>query len=424
MRIVSLTSENVKRLKAVHIQPDGVPVVVVGGRNEQGKTSVLDSIEYALGGKPKDPKPIHEGEKRARVIIDTNEYKVTRTFSESGSKLQVETKGGAVMKSPQQVLDKIVGGLSFDPLSFASKPEKEQAAMLQEMIGLDFDALHRERQEHYDNRTEINRDLKKVQAQLSECPRVKVDPVSVEKLMEELEAADEYNKKGDEIDSAIERKQLNLGSKKQDIQKMESEIEKLQEKILEIQATIKSTQSYCDMINKELSELTSDKEKFFAKPTDEIRAKIKGAQEVNSQAAAYQRGIALLKEEESLTQQANELTKKIEEIDERKKNAIASAKLPVNGLGFGEDGVTYKGIPFKQCSSAERLRVSMAMGIALNPELRIMLIRDGSLLDKDSMKMISEMAEASDTQVWMERVSDDGEGCTVVIEDGSIKERN
>ena len=90
---------------------------------------------------------------------------------------------------------------------------------------------------------------------------------------------------------------------------------------------------------------------------------------------------------------------------------------------MGVDGdlqVTLDGLPFNQASSAQQLRCSVAMGLAFNPKLRVMVIEDGSLLDEDSLAILSEMADEADAQVWIERVSE-GEECTVIIEDGIIK---
>src|SRR5690606_9517554 len=110
---------------------------------------------------------------------------------------------------------------------------------------------------------------------------------------------------------------------------------------------------------------------------------------------------------------AESLTSKIQAIDQQKADMLAKAPFPVCGLGFDENGVTLNGLPFDQASSAERLRVSVAMGIALNPKLRVMLIRDGSLLDSDSLALVAQMAEEHDTQVWVERVSE-GEDVSVI----------
>jgi len=116
---------------------------------------------------------------------------------------------------------------------------------------------------------------------------------------------------------------------------------------------------------------------------------------------------------------ADKLSTKIAEIDAEKAKRVAEAKMPIEGLGFTDSGVTFKGIPFEQISSAEQLRVSVAIGIALNPDLRVLLIRDGSLLDSDNLALIAEMAAEHDVQVWIERVEEDGAG--FIIEDGEVK---
>jgi hypothetical protein len=95
--------------------------------------------------------------------------------------------------------------------------------------------------------------------------------------------------------------------------------------------------------------------------------------------------------------------------------------MPVTGLGLSEDGVTLNGLPLDQASAAEQLRVSVAIGIAMNPRLRVLLLRDASLLDRDSLALLADMAKAAGAQVWLERVEDDS-ATAVVIEDGMVKE--
>ena len=102
------------------------------------------------------------------------------------------------------------------------------------------------------------------------------------------------------------------------------------------------------------------------------------------------------------------------------REAIAAAKMPVAGLGFGDGVVTYNDIPFDQASSAEQLRVSLAIAMAANPKLRVIRIEDGSLLDEDSLAQIAAMAKDHDYQVWIERVETSGK-VGFVIEDGHVK---
>ena len=117
MKIIHLQVENFKRLKAIDITPEG-SVVKITGKNAQGKSSVLDAIWGALGGgKALPTEPIRQGETQARIRVELDDLVVTRTFTPGNSYLKVETKDGASYKSPQAILDKLVGRLSFDRCS-------------------------------------------------------------------------------------------------------------------------------------------------------------------------------------------------------------------------------------------------------------------------------------------------------------------
>jgi hypothetical protein len=105
---------------------------------------------------------------------------------------------------------------------------------------------------------------------------------------------------------------------------------------------------------------------------------------------------------------------------EAKDQAIASAKMPVDGLSFGEDGVLLNGVPFEQASDAEQLRASVAIAAAMNPKLRVIRIRDGSLLDDDAMQALAAMAAERDLQIWIERVGEHVNTFGVVIRDGAV----
>jgi len=113
-------------------------------------------------------------------------------------------------------------------------------------------------------------------------------------------------------------------------------------------------------------------------------------------------------------------TAEIEALDKAKAEAIGAAKLPVEGLSFGDGAVMFDGLPFDQASGAQQLRVSCAVAAALNPKLRVLRVKDGALLDQASMELLAEFAEANDMQIWIETVSS-GRAGAVVIEDGMVK---
>ena len=120
-----------------------------------------------------------------------------------------------------------------------------------------------------------------------------------------------------------------------------------------------------------------------------------------------------------LRNDAQVFTDKIAAIDQEKVDALAKCKFPIDELGFSDDGITYKGIPFSQCSSGERLRVSVAISMAMNPKLRVIRITDGSLIDKKNMAAITAMCKEKDYQVWCEVVNESGK-VGIVIENGEV----
>ncbi len=164
MRIIELKSSNIKRLKAVELTFDeNKNLVIISGRNGQGKTSVLDSIWYALGGTKIAPeKPIREGQEEAKIELNLGDYKVVRTYTEKGSYLKVENNEGAKYSNPQDLLNKIVGQLSFDPLESARMEAKKQVATLVNLTGLDFSEFNEQQKKLTEERQFAGRELKAI----------------------------------------------------------------------------------------------------------------------------------------------------------------------------------------------------------------------------------------------------------------------
>ena len=163
MIVVGLKSENVKRLKAVEIIPKGN--VIIGGRNGQGKSSTIDSLAMALGGKSLIPDlPIRNGQKKAKITVDLGDFVVTRTITASGGgTLKISGHEGG---SPQKLLDGFTGKLTFDPLKWSEMDPKAQLILLKEMVGIDFTDLDDERKNIYNKRTDANRVMKELRLRL------------------------------------------------------------------------------------------------------------------------------------------------------------------------------------------------------------------------------------------------------------------
>ena len=395
MKIVKLTAENIKRLRAVEIEPDGT-VQVITGRNAQGKTSVLDSIWLALGGGAASrgtTRPIRDGEKSASVTLDLGDLVVSRSWKGDKTSLTVTGADGARYSSPQSMLDALVGRLSFDPLEFTRLSDREQREALLDLVdlGIDLPKLEDDRKRLYDDRHAVGLKGKAIGEVPDIDPAVPAVEVSASELLAELRKKQDANRIIDEYVTKVEGSDARVAAARQALDDAETEARTLTDS--------KPPMEYADV---------SGYDERLASIEDTNRA-VRANDDARSKAASR----------DDLRAEYESLATKIDALDAKKAKALAKAKFPVDGLGFAEGGVIYQGVPFSQASSAEQIRVSLAMAMSMNPKLRVIRILDGSLLDAENLALISEMAKEEDYQVWIERVAD-GSGVGVVIEDGEV----
>lgn len=421
-KIVKLEAEAFKRLRAVTITPDGA-LVQVRGRNGQGKTSALDAIAAAIGGEALCPtEPIRRGEAKARVSVELDDGMVVeRRWTASGSRLEVRTKEGAVFKTPQKLLDGLVGKLSFDPLAFLRLKPQEQAETLRRLAGVDFSLLDGKRRAAYDARTGANRQVAQLRARLAAMPEVEApaELVSAPELLAEQQRRSEVRTANERKREKLEEARRSFQRLLDDIERFKAEAAKLEQELLVARNTVARLERARDEEREQGSALRAEVEQLVDPDLQEIPAKLREVEQVNERVRAKRARAAAAGELAQAEAEAAKLEAEIAGVDEQKAEALRQAHFPVDGLAFTEAGVTLGGLPLEQASSAEQLRVSLAMGIALNPKLKVLLIRDGSLLDEASLRLVAEMAERSGVQVWIEIVSTEGAG-GVVIEDGQV----
>jgi len=426
LKIVRLEAENVKRLRAVEVTPEGA-LVVVGGRNGQGKTSLLDSVAYALGGKDLVCEvPLRAGSDAGHVTVDLGDLVVRRDFGRDGTtRVVVSNREGARFPSPQRLLDELAGRLTFDPLAFARMSPREQAETLRALVGLDFSAQDGRRLAAYEERTAVNRDAKRLDAQLAGMPRHADAPareVDVAALMDELAEVERGEREIEQRERAV-AEQLGAAERSEArVVAISAEIESLRARIAQLAA-----EAADHRVNAEGARENAEAERagiatargMLPDPAP-IRAAVAAAGALNRQRAENAARERVAAELLAAQERSSALTRELEAIDAAKIAAIAAAQIPVKGLSFDAERVLLRGLPFEQASSAEQLRVSVAMGAAMSPRLKVMLVRDGSLLDDESMRLLAQTAEQHGLQVWLERVGDGAE-CQVVIEDGSVR---
>lgn len=457
MKIIRLLAENVKRLHAVEITPEGA-VIKIAGKNGAGKTSVLDSISYALGGASLVPaQPIRSGETDARVVIDIGDFVVTRkfsrdrihedtcdlkkpphevgttpvcnckvTFGPTKSSLIVKNREGASYPSPQAILDKLLGKLTFDPLQFARAAAKEQDTTLRQLVGLDVTPFENARRAAAERRSVYKKQAALAEAKLTQMSSYQGLPateVSTSEVSAEILRAEELRQLATEAEQAVGASGSRLltvegqaSAKRARIEELEKQVAKHREELASLERQFQHEQGNM----KALSEAAEAARKEVPN-VNVIRQKLIDIEEKNTKIKANNAYGEVRAECIRLNDQVASAEEAVKKADEDKRAALEAVKFPVAGLGFSDDmGVTFNSVPFEQASNAEQIRVSVAIGLALNPKLRVLLIRNGNGLDSTSLQLLTKQAEQAEAQVWMEWVAESKEGVAVMLEDGEV----
>lgn len=426
MKILEFRAENIKRLRVVEIKPNG-EVITIAGRNGQGKSSTLDAIWWALAGTSAiQAQPIRKGETKARIRLalgdgETVELIVERRFTEKSSSLHVERADGSRLMTPQKVLDALTGALAFDPQAFARMEPRKQFDELRRLVDLtvDIDQLDLLNNSDYQKRTDINRDAKAKRAAadaISVPAGLPTEPIDENEILNRIQTVAARN-------ADIEKRKARRAEVARKIKAYQDEIPNHERRIEELEAEILVERKAISHAQAQAHELATQLATADPLPEPgsvvELRAELDRAKVLNHGVGRLQERERIAAEATALEQQAAELTEQMAARTKAKADAIAAAKMPVPGLGFGDGIVTLNGVPFDQASTAEQLRTSMAIAMAANPKLRIIRIQHGNDLDADNLKLIASMAKDNDYQVWLERV-DSSSKVGIVIEDGSV----
>lgn len=466
MKISKLSINNFMRISAIEIAPNSDLVRIVG-RNAQGKSSILQALWAALAGKDACPAvPIRSGQERAKIRLDLGELIITRTFSRSKDKsadeyttaITVESGDGARYPSPQKMLDALIGSLSFDPLAFARMRPREQFDALRQFVPtVDFDAIEKANLSDRERRTELNRlaQQERGAALATTVPEgTPAELVDEDAIVAELARAGEHNsdvekrrQNREAVSRRIEAAQQRIASLDADIEtaaqairardgariaQLEEQIAALQRQVVDAQAAMENAiereaarlREGAEEAQKTASELSEKLAAAGELPapidTAAVARQLEEARTINVNVRRAQDRARHERLAEDLEKRSEALTEAIEARNAQKRAAIAAAKMPVDGIGFGDGIVLLNGVPFEQGSDAEQLRASVAIAMALNPKLRVIRVRDGSLLDENSLKILEQMCADQDFQCWIEIVDSDGK-TGFVIEDGQLK---
>lgn len=423
MRIVKLEAENVKRLKAVAITPGDDALVKISGENGQGKSSVLDSIAMALGGKNlQPPEPIRRGQKDAMVRVELDDLVVERRWTGNDkSTLTVRSRDGVKMASPQAVLDKLVGKISFDPMAFLSLQPKQQRDHLTQLVGADVDTLDQRRQALLDKKSHASAKLAELEAQLAPLKTVpETKRVSVSELLDQQADLTAVKEANDRVRLEATRLHDVLLTARRELAARQEVAAKLAVQLAEAQLAVKAAEQAAETAAAADTQAATSAKALVDPDVTSVVQAIRNAEATNAAAKQCEERAVLEGRIGNGKVVVQGHVDAIKALDAERLQLLAAAKFPVPGLGFSADGVTFNGLPLEQASQAEQLRVSLGMGIALNPALKVLLIRDGSLLDKKSLALVAEMAAAAGCQVWIELVGNGAGDATIIIEDGMV----
>ena len=421
--LIGLRVENFKRLSAVRIavdpaNPNGV--LVLAGDNGAGKSSVLDAISAALMGERYAPEqPVRIGADKSKIILQTEDLVVRRTFTPSGSTLVVKDADGVPQSTPQKLLDKLCNAVGFDPLSFARMDEKKQADVLLKMfpLDIDLDANSQLQKESYERRRDLNRDAKTVAAQLAAIPEFGRDVPDVEeslsRLLEEMSIAREKKQAIEQIRTEIAARNDAISKRAEVIKSRHEQIEQIRQEITRLDEEQKASSKRVETLEAK-SQDTIELDASIA----ELDKKIAGAETLNKKVRAKQNRAKGVLRLQDLEAKAETEGATLADLARQREQALAAVKYPVEGMSITDGAVTINGVPFSQASTAEQIRVGIALAAAANPQLKLAFVRDGSLLDARSMAEIAKIAEQHGMQVLIERV-DDKSPTAIQIVDGS-----
>lgn len=400
VKISSLEIENVKRVKAVRLEPTENGLTVIGGNNGQGKTSVLDAIAWALGGSrfaPSEPKrdgsviPPHLTVKLSNGIV------VERKGKNSDLKV-IDPTGN---KSGQALLDSFVSAFALNLPKFMNDSSKEKADTLLRVIGVGdrlYELEFNEERKYNERRAigQIADQKKKFAAEMTEYPDAPQELVSVSELI----------KKQQEI-LARNGENQRLRSQKD---KLEEEANNLSQQISQLNSQLTKVLYHLEQARKTVAELHDES-------TEEIERSIAEIEEINRRVRANLDKEKAEDDAKMFAEQYDALSREIEDIRKQKYNLLHNADLPLEGLSVENKELTYNGCKWDCMSGSEQLKVATAIIRKLNPECGFVLIDKLEQMDVDTLKAFGAWLEQEGLQAIATRVSRGGE-CSVVIEDG------
>jgi hypothetical protein len=463
LHIVKFQIENFMRIKLLRCEPQGKNLLITGS-NGSGKTSCLDAIWVAFTGADSRaiPEPIHRGEKRASIVIETDEFILERRFTPSGGTILVTDRSGSKIAKPQQFLDALFGGYALDPNAFLQRRPQDQVAdvlalagveppiaAVADLTGENFVALVRETAWDYMKRlagddtglfyvrrhkagieSEIKAkallDLERELIAAGGAPSAEAADQDCSQLVEELAALDlaadarrAAEKDGADLRAELVAAQSTMAELDGQAKSAADRIAALECELTSLRASLAVTETRIKNGRTTVADIEKDcaaAEKGIAEMPDPspriavVRAAIKTSQ---ATAKALSKRRSLSEQVERLRGESN-VSKAKHEASDRLLQSLRSLQdhllddldLGVNGLAVADGELRLDGVPFRQGSQAQRLRVACAVAMRQKPRLRLLRIDQGEQLDTESRRIIADLAKENEFEVIMAAVEE------------------
>ena len=410
VKIRQLEIENVKRVKAVTLTPTENGLTVIGGRNGQGKTSVLDAIAWALGGnklKPSESQRIGSAAPPSIHIELSNGLVVERKGKSSA--LHVIDPSG--QKAGQQLLDSFIEKLALDLPKFMEASTKEKAETLLQIIGVGDQLAILDKQEKslYNQRLEVGRiaDRKKKHAgELPWYPDAPTEPVSAAELINRQQAILAKNIENQKNRQMLERLKIQQGKIDERLNELESEKKALINELTAVTADINSAETASANWQDE--------------STAEIEADIANIDTINTKVRANAEKQRVQAEADELGGQYTDLSEQIKAVQDKRMALLDAADMPLPDLSVDDGELTYKGQKWDCMSGSEQLQVATAIIRKLNPDCGFVLMDKLEQMDPETLRDFGAWLEKENLQVIATRVGTD-DTCSIIIEDGYVK---
>lgn len=406
VKILCFSAGNFKALKAFYCEPKPEGLTVIGGDNGAGKSSCLDALAFAVGGakyRPSHPK-------REGAVGDTTlhvDLSNGITVERKGKNLSLTVTDREGARHGQELLDAFISNIAIDLPRFYNASAKDKAHMILETLGIEekLAELSRREKEKYDTRTVVGREADRKQKAAEDMPwheDAPEEPVSVADLIKQQQEILSRN------GIRAEHKR-NLESYKAKVADIDSRVK----------ALLGEKSELLDKINDVQCAVSNDGEE---ESTAELEAQIADFEETNRKVAENAERTRRLEEADALSDQRDALTKEIEEVRAERLALLKDADFPLDGLSVNDAGeLVYNGQPWDCMSGSQQLIVSCAIASRVNPTCRFVLMDKLEQLDLDTLKEFDAWLRTQDLQCIATRVSTGGE-CTLVIEDGCVKE--